>query len=103
MRGCGDLVLLSNLIPKVLSLALGKSLETRLVSEVDRTLLKVNTPNFIFLLLLLKGLQMETNPESKIKSHHALLPLRILALAKGLSVIGCHIHAIKKEDSYKYE
>ena len=56
----------SNLVPKVLSLALGKSLETRLVSEVDRTLLLVNTSTFIF--LLLKGLQIETNPESKIKS-----------------------------------
>ena len=56
----------SNLVPKVLSLALGKSLETRLVSEVDRTLLRVNTSTFI--LLLLKGLQIETNPESKIKS-----------------------------------
>ena len=56
----------SNLVPKVLSLTLGKSLETRLVSEVDRTLLRVNTSTFI--LLLLKGLQIETNPESKIKS-----------------------------------
>ena len=56
----------SNLVPRVLSLALGKSLETRLVSEVDRTLLRVNTSTFI--LLLLKGLQIETNPESKIKS-----------------------------------
>ena len=62
----GDLVLFSNLVPRVLSLALGKSLETRLVSEVDRTLLRVNTSTFIF--LLLKGLQIETNPESKIKS-----------------------------------
>ena len=62
----GDLVLFSNLVPRVLSLALGKSLETRLVSEVDRTLLRVNTSTFI--LLLLKGLQIETNPESKIKS-----------------------------------
>lgn len=33
---------------------------------MDGTLLKVNTFTFIF--LLLKGLQIETNPESKIKS-----------------------------------
>ena len=56
----------SNLVPRVLSLALGKSLETRLVSEVDRTLLRVITSTFIF--FLLKELQIETNLESKIKS-----------------------------------
>ena len=52
--------------PRFSLLLWGKSLETRLVSEVDRTLLRVNTSTFI--LLLLKGLQIETNPESKIKS-----------------------------------